>query len=113
MTTSTHRLRRLKRSRAALFGTASRPRLAVSRTAKHFSAQLIDDLTGHTLAALSDVTAHSQVRGIPQATEVGKAMGELARQQGISTAVLDRRGHRYHGRLKAFADAIRATGIKI
>jgi large subunit ribosomal protein L18 len=113
MSTHTTKSQRIARSRAAVHGTYSRPRLVVERTADHFRAQLVDDQRGHTLAAASDGVTTKGLRGTPQAEAVGTELAEAAKKIGVTSAVLDRRGHRYHGRVKAFAEAARAAGLKI
>jgi large subunit ribosomal protein L18 len=109
--------RRRFRVRANIRGTASRPRLSVFRSSKHIYAQLIDDLTGVTLAAAS--TRTSTVRGevpyggnIKAAVAVGRAIAEAAKAKGITQAAFDRGHYRYHGRVKALADAAREGGLQ-
>jgi large subunit ribosomal protein L18 len=109
--------RRQRRVRKTVEGTAARPRLAVTRSLRNIGAQIIDDMTGRTLCALS--TQSKELRGqIPAganakaAAAVGKALGEKARQLGITEVCFDRRGRRYHGRIKALADAAREAGLK-
>lgn len=109
--------RRITRVRRVVAGTAERPRLAVSRSHKNIAAQLIDDLTGRTLCAVD--TRSKELRGqmtyggnAKAAAEVGKRLGEKARALGIEEVCFDRRGRRYHGRIKALADAAREAGLK-
>ena len=112
------RLERRKFStRATLFGTTERPRLSVFRSDKHIYAQLIDDHAGKTLAAVSSVAA--DVRGdlknggnIAAAKRVGKAIADRAKAAGITLVAFDRGGRKYHGRVKALADAAREGGLK-
>lgn len=114
ISTHTQRERRIIRGRAALHGTAARPRIAVQRTAKHFRAQAIDDDAGRTLLAVADDQGKAtKVTGIAQAQAVGKAFAEAAIAAKLKTFVFDRRGYRYHGRVKAFADALRDAGLTL
>lgn len=106
------RQRRILRSRAAIFGTSSLPRIAVQKTAKHFRAQLINDEVGTSLTSASDDLT-SKIKGVKQAEEVGTLLAQKAIKLGINRAVLDRRGYRYHGRIKAFTEAARAAGLTI
>ena len=96
-------------------GSAGRPRLAVFRSNKHISAQLIDDLSGRTLAAAS--TVEPSLRGsaggnIEAAKAVGALVASRAKDAGITTVVFDRGGFAYHGRVAALADAARAEGLE-
>ncbi|MDA8149154.1 MAG: 50S ribosomal protein L18 [Actinomycetota bacterium] len=109
------RLRRHARVRRRIAGTTARPRLAVYRSNKHISAQVIDDGTGRTLAAASSVEA--SLRGasggnIEAARAVGALVASRAREAGITTVVFDRGGFTYHGRVAALADAARAEGLE-
>jgi large subunit ribosomal protein L18 len=107
--------RRHARVRRRLHGTAQRPRLAVYRSNMGIYAQLIDDLAGRTLAAASHLDHRTaQVAGgkVGMATAVGKLLAERARQLGIERVVFDRGGNRYHGRVKALADAAREGGLR-
>ncbi len=112
------RLRRHLRVRKKIRGSAQRPRLSVYRSLSHIYAQVIDDDTGHTLAAATDLEAatRSQLNG-KRKTEVAKLVGELVAQRalerGIRQVVFDRGGYRYHGRVKALAEAARETGLKL
>ncbi|MDD2657376.1 MAG: 50S ribosomal protein L18 [Candidatus Pacebacteria bacterium] len=108
-TTSELRKRRHIRVRAMISGTATRPRLAVFRSNRFVSAQLIDDTVGKTLAA-----SHGREFKGPQsvqAVSVGTAIAEMAKAKGITTIVFDRGGYRYGGQVKALADAARAGGL--
>jgi large subunit ribosomal protein L18 len=110
-------LRRRNHVRRKVVGTAERPRLTVFRSSKHIYAQLIDDHNGVTLAAASSVTKElsSQVTyggNIKAAQVVGKHIAEAAKGKGISLAAFDRGHYRYHGRIKALADAAREAGLK-
>ncbi len=114
-TTRELRIRRHERLRRRLAGTAARPRVAVSRTNKHISAQIIDDQAGRTLAAASSVeTALKGTNGgnIDGAKAVAKLLAERAKAAQISTVVFDRGGFDYHGRVAAFADTLREGGLE-
>ena len=111
------RWRRRMRVRGSLEGTAARPRLSVFRSSKHIYAQLIDDQLGVTLAAASTATKEFKAAlaygGNNKAAEVvGKQLAEAATAKGISMAAFDRGHYRYHGRVKALADAARAAGLQ-
>ena len=108
-------LRRHRRVRKKLRGTPDRPRLAVYRSNRHISAQVIDDLSGRTLAAASSVEAdlRSGTTGdIDAARKVGELVGRRAADAGITTVVFDRGGFQYHGRIAAVAEAARAAGLE-
>lgn len=111
------RQRRRHHVRKQVRGTAERPRLSVQRTLKHFSCQLIDDASGRTLCAAS--TTQAEIRGAnanggncDAAVAVGKKIAELAKAAGVETIRFDRGHSKYHGRVKAFADAVREAGLK-
>jgi large subunit ribosomal protein L18 len=111
------RARRVVRVRKKITGTSERPRLAVFRSLQNIEAQIIDDVTGRTLCAASsrskDLRAQVGYGGnVKAAAIVGKALGEKAKAMGISQVAFDRRGRRYHGRIKALADAAREAGLK-
>ncbi|MBI3573235.1 MAG: 50S ribosomal protein L18 [Candidatus Kerfeldbacteria bacterium] len=106
------RLRRHRRVRAAVIGAANRPRLAVYRSSKHLQAQLINDETQTTLVAVSDVGVQKSGNKTERATALGKQLAEQALAKKISRVVFDRGGYRYHGRVKALADAARAAGLQ-
>ena len=109
------RLRRHNRVRRKVHGTAERPRLAVYRSNRHISVQLIDDDTATTIAAASSQEADVRggaTGGVAAATKVGTLVGERAKAAGIDTVVFDRGGFRYHGRVAAVADAAREAGLK-
>ncbi len=108
------RLRRHERVREKIRGSAARPRLAVFRSLAHIYAQLIDDDAGRTLAAASSLeTKDGKQKKSEQAKAVGAALGARAKAKGIAQAVFDRGGYRYHGRVKALADGVRAAGVKV
>ncbi len=109
------RLRRHNRVRRKVQGTPDRPRLAVHRSNRHMSAQIIDDEAGRTLAAASTVEAELRTGatgGVEAATRVGTLIGERATAAGIDQVVFDRGGFRYHGRVAALADAAREAGLR-
>ena len=107
------RHRRHRRVRGKVFGSAERPRLVVFRSNRGIEAQLIDDLEGKTLAAASWLNLKSfKGSKTEQAAEVGKRLAEAAKKSGVETAVFDRGGYLYHGRVKALADAAREGGLK-
>ena len=109
------RQRRHHRVRKKVFGTDGRPRLAVFRSTKHITAQVIDDRTGRTLAAASTVEAElrSATGGNRQAAaKVGRLVAERAKAAGVDKVVFDRGGFGYHGRVAALADAARQTGLE-
>ena len=109
------RLRRHRRVRGKISGTAARPRLDVFRSAKHIYAQLIDDEAGVTLAAASTLDKDFNGYGgnIDAATEVGKNIAKKALAKGIEEVVFDRGGFVYHGRVKAVAEGAREGGLKL
>jgi large subunit ribosomal protein L18 len=108
------RARRHKRVRGKVSGTAERPRLAVFRSNKGISGQLVDDLTGKTLASATWLPLKDSFKGTKteQAAEVGKRLAAAAKEAGIETCVFDRAGYLYHGRVKALAEGAREGGLK-
>ena len=108
------RRRRHRRVRKLVQGTATRPRLAVFRSSRHITAQVIDDQAGRTVAAVStqQVGVADGVTGVAAATEVGRLVAERAREAGIAAVVFDRGGYKYHGRVAALADAARDAGLE-
>ena len=111
------RKRRHARVRARVAGTASSPRLCVFRSPNHIYAQVIDDLRGHTLVAAS--TLEPEIKGgadgkakSAKAELVGALVAKRALSKGISQVVFDRGGYKYHGRVKALAEAARQAGLK-
>lgn len=108
------RAARVRRVRATISGTADRPRLAVFRSLKHISAQLIDDVAKHTLVSASDreLTNAKTKKKTEKAELIGKLLAEKAGKKGIVSAVFDRRSYKYHGRVKSVADGARAGGLK-
>ena len=112
------RLVRHLRVRRKVVGSSQRPRLAVFRSLKHVYAQVIDDTRGVTLAAASSLESRViDERNGKRKTEVSKLVGNLiaerAKDKGVTTVVFDRAGYRYHGRVKALADAAREGGLKL
>ncbi len=103
--------RRHNRIRAKVIGTAARPRLVVSRSLLHLYVQLIDDTAGKTLAAASDLKGKKGTK-MERAKAVGLEIAQKAIEQKIEMCVFDRNGHRYHGRVKALAEAAREGGLK-
>jgi large subunit ribosomal protein L18 len=109
------RLRRHARLRKKISGTSERPRLVVHRSSRHIHVQLVNDLTGTTLAAASSIEA--DVRGVDgdkkaHSVRVGQLIAERAKAAGIETVVFDRGGYTYGGRIAALADAARESGLK-
>jgi large subunit ribosomal protein L18 len=114
LSTREARLRRHRRVRGKISGTAERPRLAVFRSNVGIYAQLVDDTRGATLAAATWQRLPKSFRGTKteQAREVGKLLAEAARQAGVETCVFDRGGYLYHGRVKALAEGAREGGLR-
>jgi large subunit ribosomal protein L18 len=108
------RLKRRRRVRAKVSGTAERPRISVFRSNRGISAQLIDDVAGHTIAAVSWTEAPLRDKqSMEQATEAGKLLADRAKAAGIDSAVFDRGGYQYHGRVRAFAEGVREGGLTV
>jgi large subunit ribosomal protein L18 len=118
MTTATiekakRRLRRRRKVRSKVAGTAERPRLSVYRSNRGVFAQLIDDERGTTLAAVNWTEPELRsLKPMESAAKAGEVLAERARAAGLETCVFDRGGYRYHGRVKALADGARAGGLK-
>ena len=108
------RLRRQVRGRKKISGTAERPRLVVTRSPKHITVQVVDDLLGHTLAYAStmeaDLRAHDGDK-TAKAKKVGELVAERAKASGVDSVVFDRAGNKYHGRVAALADGAREGGL--
>ncbi|MEH0158364.1 50S ribosomal protein L18 [Limibacter armeniacum] len=106
------RIKRIIRKRVS--GTAERPRLSVYKSNTAITAQLIDDIKGHTLVAASskEIKPDSKSANIALATEVGKKLAEKAAAAGVTSVVFDRNGYLYHGKVKALADGAREGGLK-
>jgi large subunit ribosomal protein L18 len=114
LTNQSRRLRRRRRVRQKVSGTAERPRISVFRSNRGISAQLIDDLEGRTVAAVS--WTESDLRALPprdQARRAGGLLAERARSAGVERAVFDRGGYQYHGQVKALADGAREAGLTV
>jgi large subunit ribosomal protein L18 len=114
--TAAGRVRRHLRVRKKVSGSAVRPRLVVNRSARHISAQIVDDSVGRTLAAAS--TLDASIRGADgdktaKARRVGELLAQRATEAGIEAVVFDRGGYRYHGRIAALADGAREGGLKL
>ncbi len=108
------RLRRQVRGRKKISGTSERPRLVVTRSSKHITVQVVDDLVGKTLASAS--TMEADLRGFTgdktaKAKKVGELVAERANAAGVEGVVFDRAGNKYHGRIAALADGARAGGL--
>ena len=98
--------------RAKVRGTAERPRLSVFRSNRGITAQLIDDVAGHTLAAVTWTEADlRKLKPMEQAEQAGELLAERAKKAGVENCVFDRGGYRYHGRVKALADGAREAGL--
>ena len=113
----TARIRRHARVRLNVCGTAERPRLCVFRSLNHIYAQLIDDRAGHTIASASSLDAEVRAaadgkKKLETAALVGALVARHAKERKIKSVVFDRGGYRYHGRVKALADAAREGGLK-
>jgi large subunit ribosomal protein L18 len=108
------RLRRQVRGRKRVFGTAERPRLVVTRSTKHITVQVVDDLVGNTLVSAS--TMEADLRSFDgdktaKAKKVGELVAERAKEKGVESVTVDRAGNRYHGRVAALADGAREGGL--
>ena len=108
------RLRRQVRGRKRVSGTAERPRLVVTRSSKHITVQVVDDVVGKTLASAS--TMEADLRGFDgdksaKARKVGELVAERAKAAGVEGVVFDRAGNKYHGRIAALADGAREGGL--
>ena len=114
LTVRESRARRHRRVRGKVAGTAERPRLAVFRSNRGITAQLIDDEAGRTVASASWLGLAKSFKGdkSAQATEVGKALAANAKSAGVEAVVFDRGGYLYHGRVKALADGAREGGLQ-
>jgi large subunit ribosomal protein L18 len=114
LTKQDRRLKRRRRVRAKVSGTATRPRISVFRSNRGLSAQLIDDVAGRTLAAVNWHEAELKSLGKEERTKrAGALLAERAKAAGVSEAVFDRGGYRYHGHVKAFAEAVREAGLVV
>jgi len=111
---TTARLRRQVRGRKRISGTTERPRLVVTRSSKHITVQVVDDLVGRTLVSAS--TMEPDLRGhdgdkTAKAKRVGELVAERAKTEGVDSVVFDRAGNKYHGRVAALADGAREGGL--
>jgi large subunit ribosomal protein L18 len=114
ITKENRRLKRRRRVRAKVSGTAQRPRISVFRSNRGLSAQLIDDGSARTLAAVAWFEPELRTLGKAEATrKAGTLLAERARAAGVSEAVFDRGGYQYHGHVRAFAEAIREAGVTV
>ena len=108
------RLKRRRRVRAKVIGTAERPRISVFRSNRGIFAQLVDDDAGRTLASVNWTEADLKaLKPMEQAAEAGKLLAERAAAAGVTTAVFDRGGYQYHGRVKALAEGAREGGLRL
>jgi large subunit ribosomal protein L18 len=110
------RIKRKKRIRRKIFGTAVKPRLCVFRSNMHIYAQVINDEEGKTLVASSDISlgkSNKKNTKTDQAHNVGKKIGEVLKKIKINTVVFDRSGYKYHGRVKSVCDGVRESGITV
>jgi large subunit ribosomal protein L18 len=110
------RVKRHRRVRKKLRGTAARPRLSVFRSLGHTYAQVIDDVSGRTLAAAATIEAEARTgktSTVAAAKDVGKRVAERAKAAGVTTVVFDRGGFKYHGRVAAVADGAREAGLEL
>jgi large subunit ribosomal protein L18 len=110
------RQKRHRRVRKKVRGTAERPRLSVFRSSRHVYAQVIDDVSGRTIASASTVEADAKggaTATVDAAKAVGKRVGKRAKAAGIGAVVFDRGGFRYHGRVAAVADGARESGLEL
>ena len=114
LTKETRRLKRRRRVRAKISGTATRPRISMFRSNRGVSAQMVDDVSAHTIAAVNwsepDLRSLSKSERAKRAAEL---LAERAKAAGISEAVFDRGGYQYHGHVRTFAEAIREAGITV
>jgi large subunit ribosomal protein L18 len=114
LTKGERRLKRRRRVRAKVSGTADRPRVSVFRSNRGMSAQLIDDVAGRTLASVAWYEPELRSLPKPERTKrAGAALAERAKAAGVERAVFDRGGYRYHGHVRAFAEAIREGGLTV
>jgi large subunit ribosomal protein L18 len=113
MTKRQQRLRRRRRVRARIVGSAERPRLSVYRSNRGVFAQLVDDASGHTLAAVNWTEPElRKLSAEAQAKRAGELLAERAKKAGVESCVFDRGGYKFHGRVKALAEGAREKGLK-
>ena len=115
---SKRRLRRRRHIRKRVNGTPQKPRLSIFRANRNINCQLVDDVSSTTILSLSTVSPAVREQAgyggnIAAAKLLGKALAELAQEKGITTAVVDRGGYKFHGRVKAFTEAAREAGLKL
>ena len=114
LTKENRRLKRRRRVRAKIAGTAARPRISVFRSNRGISAQLVDDVAGTTLAAVAWYEPELRGLGKAEATSrAGALLAERAKSAGVEEAVFDRGGYQYHGHVRALAEAIREAGLTV
>ena len=114
LTAPARRLKRRRRVRAKVRGTAERPRISVFRSNRGIFAQLIDDDAGRTLAAVQWTEADLRsLKPMEQAKRAGELLAQRAKDAGAETVIFDRGGYRYHGRVKALADGVREGGLTV
>lgn len=108
------RQKRIRRVRAKIFGTSDRPRLAIKRSNRHIYAQLIDDVNSKTLVSASSLEydKKDKLTKIALSEFVGKILAKKSKEKGIDKVVFDRRSYKYHGRVKALAEAARKAGLE-
>lgn len=106
-----HRLQRKRRIRARLRGTPERPRLTVYRSLLHITAQVIDDTSGRTVVAANSKEAKAKTN-VEGAKKVGALLAKKAKEAGVTSIVFDRNAYKYHGRIRALADAAREGGLQ-
>jgi large subunit ribosomal protein L18 len=114
ITKEARRLKRRRRVRAKVTGTAERPRISVFRSNRGISAQLVDDVAGHTITAVTWTEA--EIRALPRADQpkrVGALLAERAKAAGIEQAVFDRGGYQYHGQVQSLAEGAREGGLVV
>jgi large subunit ribosomal protein L18 len=108
------RLKRRRRVRAKVRGTAERPRISVFRSNRGIAAQLVDDVAGKTITAVQWTEPELRdLKKAEQSTKAGELLAQRAKAAGIESAVFDRGGYQYHGRVKAFADGVREGGLVV
>jgi large subunit ribosomal protein L18 len=108
------RLKRRRRVRAKVHGTAERPRISVFRSNRGIMAQLVDDIDGRTIAAVQWTEPELRdLKKSEQSAKAGELLAQRAKAAGVESAVFDRGGYQYHGRVKAFADGVREGGIAV
>jgi len=112
ITKNDRRLRIRRGIRSKISGTAERPRLSVFKSNKAIYAQLIDDMSGHTLTAANSIELDVKNSKVEDSKSVGVKLAERAKASGIESIVFDRGGYQYHGKVKALADGVREGGLK-